>query len=293
MTVGAALKVLFCDDIESRGREAVDGLHSTWLSQSEHIVVEVNGLFAKHLQRELVSLFDRARVTLDDDYSKVDGGIVNFDDTHLASGEYDVIVLDNNLKALDFNGVRFTADAIAGYIRAFTDIPYVVSLNKNPEIDFDLSSLVGDRDTPADVAVNQEHIENRALWTGRREDSDDGFRPWYWPELLTAAEMRRRQIMFVANNMNMSILDSLSFPEDCLQYLSRHAVARLRPNADLSGHEWSQLREVTFGSFFKESCRSISVREERDKLYSFRLPDLSRNRMTRRAANRRPSGRPA
>ena len=276
------LKVLLCDDIEERGRDAVDGIRQIWTSESERAAVEVNGLFADDLQQALVSLFDRASLILDDDYSGPDRNVVNLNDTKFFSGRYDVIILDNNLKALNFGGARFTADGIAGYVRAFTDIPYVISLNKNPEIDFDLNWLVGDRETPADVAVNQEHLESHALWTGRPEDSDDGFKPSYWPALLRVAEMRRRQAAFVESKMEASVLDSLAFPEECLQYLSRHAIARFWPIADLRGRDWSRLRDVTFWKFFLESCRSLPVREERRKLYDHG----HRNKETRKVVAR-------
>ena len=67
----------------------------------------------------------------------------------------DIVILDNNLAELTIPGARHTAESIAGYIRAFTNIPYIVSLNKNPDIDFDLRYLMGDRHTQADVRFEQ------------------------------------------------------------------------------------------------------------------------------------------
>ena len=278
------MKVLLCDDIEGRGRDAVNGVRQTWGSQSAHTIVEFDGLFAEELQRELTSLFDRARLILDDGSTSDHSNVAELEDTRLGSGEYDIVILDNNLKALDFNGMRFTADAIAGYVRAFTEIPYVISLNKKPEIDFDLSFLVGDRETPADVAVNQDHIENRALWSGRPNDSDDGFCPWYWPALYKVSNMRRQQIAFVEKRIDVSVLDSLCFPDDCLQYLSRRAIARLCPHVSPNDNDLDTISGVTFGDFFVDSCSSLPVREERLKLNRDRTDSTEMSRVVSRVA---------
>src|SRR5262249_6663498 len=117
-------------------------------------------------------------------FKTVDLTLTGHASSRTAFDGYDVVILDNNLSHLPIEGARLTAEAIAGYVRAITDTPYVVSINKNPEIDFDLRFLVGDYATRADLAINTSHLTNPALWTGRRADAKDDFRPWYWPALL-------------------------------------------------------------------------------------------------------------
>ena len=173
--------------------------------------------------------------------------------------DFDVLILDNDLSALDFGGPRQTAESIAGYLRAFGNIPYVVSLNKNPHVDFDLSHLVGDYETLTDLAVNETHFSNQALWTGDPDDAADSFLPWYWPALNDAPARRRAQIRFVAEHFEKPILESLGFPAFASHHLSRHAKGALSPEAKL-------VAKVTFKTFFVKACRSLPIRSDREKL---------------------------
>ena len=133
----------------------------------------------------------------------------------------DIVVIDNNLAALDIKGARLTAEAVAGFVRAFTTSPYVVSLNKNPEIDFDLRYLVGDYQTHADLALNAGHLSIPALWTGNSRDTEDDFLPWYWPVLSKISKKRREQIEFLETRLELSIVEALEFPRKAVHYLSR------------------------------------------------------------------------
>ena len=250
--------VLVCDDIEKQGRRAVEIVESL-----NGINVEAECVVGDQLKDEVVSLFDRVGAILGNRRTTPEGKIVlPFEHTHFGSSSYDIVILDNNLKALTINGARYTADAIAGYVRAFTHIPYVVSLNKNPQVDFDLGYLVGDRETPADLAVNEEHLRNRALWTGQSKDAADGFLPWYWPALLHVPQARREQISFVREHIDCPLLEMLSFPRECIEYLSRHAKGALSPTAE----DDERLSDVTFRSFFIDSCSSVPMRDDRQEL---------------------------
>ena len=156
----------------------------------------------------------------------------------------DVVVLDNNLADLQHSGALHTAEAIAGYVRAFTDIPYVVSLNKNSDVDFDLRYLIGDYQTLADSALNTDHLAHRGLWDGPSGGKAGSFRPWYWPLLNDAPARRRRQIEVVKKVLDDPILPTLSFSEEDIGYLTRHAKGAL--SADSTDEEigGSDLSEV-------------------------------------------------
>jgi hypothetical protein len=175
---------------------------------------------------------------------------------------FDLIVLDNNLAALSFGGLPITAEAIAGFVRAFSDTPYVVSLNKNPAVDFDLKYLIGDFDSKADLALNTDHLQSPVLW-GANEAGDDLFAPWYWPDLSAAAARRRAQIEFVLAHMNEPILSSLGFPKSAVERLSRRAVAFLSSSAAQPGNAVSAkakpVSRVTFWNHFQNSGRSLPV----------------------------------
>ena len=143
----------------------------------------------------------------------------------------DLIVLDNNLTHLNVSGTRLTAESIAGYIRAFSTGTYIISINKNPDVDFDLRFLIGDYTTQTDLALNENHLGNRALWTGNPSDANDGFIPWYWPRLKDVVKRRQEQIDFVQERLEEKVFSSLAFNDDAIGFLSYHAKGALSSDA--------------------------------------------------------------
>jgi hypothetical protein len=123
------MRILLCDDVPEYCKEAAAAIKAGAPKQ-----VQCRSLCGNELQEKLKEFFGKVRSVLDGDSmsapSKFDG--------------YDIIIIDNNLSALDFSGARLTAESIVGYIRAFSTSLYVISLNKNPNVDFDLKYLVGD-----------------------------------------------------------------------------------------------------------------------------------------------------
>ena len=238
------MKILVCDDDPDKGERTQEAI----AAGTDH---ETRLLAGDELTREIRRLFGRAASTLNPD-SDSTGTPSEFE-----SDEYDIAILDNNLSELDIQSARHTAESIAGYIRAFWKIPYLVSLNKNPHVDFDLRYLVGDYQTHADLALNDKHLSISALWTGISVNGE--FRPWYWPTLDDVVDRRRRQMAFVKDHLDDSILSALNLPKSAVDRLSRHAVGGLSPEARL-------VRRITFRKFFVASCRSLPIRRERERL---------------------------
>jgi hypothetical protein len=185
---------------------------------------------------------------------------------------YDIVFLDNNLSHLGIKGARLTAETIVGYIRAYSNANYIVSLNKNLEVDFDLRYLVGDYSTVSDLALNTHHLGNGALWTGDPSDTSNGFRPWYWPALLAEPERRSEQIEFVRNNIDNPVFEALGIPGEMARYISRHAIGALSPLALYDAEDDNDfvieddIRTVTFIQSFIARNRSISDKIERKNL---------------------------
>lgn len=174
--------------------------------------------------------------------------------------DIDVAIVDNNLSALDLDGERLTAEAMIDYLRAFTDIPYIISLNKNPDVDFDLGYMVGDHLTRADLALNTEHLAHDVLWQRTLRDAEgrcDVFAPSYWPNIHHVANLRRNLVERIASNLDGLVLDVLEFPSDVLEALSRHAKGVLAPQARTD----DELRGVTCKDFFLTSCGSLPPHE--------------------------------
>jgi hypothetical protein len=258
------IKILVCDDDSAHGNEINDNIQAAGLRA-------LPPLTGKQLTHELKKLFNhikefRPKAGEPDrrwDFSSYEPSPSQFD-------EVDVLLLDNNLTLLENDdGPPLTAEAIAGYVRAFTNARYIVSLNMNPDVDFDLRYLVGDFLTRADLAINGEHLTNTYLWTGRPEDAGDRFSPWYWPRLGDVAEYRERQIEFIRTNYEKPVLSSLGFDDESLHMLSRHALGALSPSASSETNgsvEGSPLREITFRQFFLAKSRALPIQTEREQL---------------------------
>ena len=240
------MKILVCDDVRRRGEETVRAIASA----TRHEPTLVCG---EPLTEAIRGLFDYARSVLQKPTTGADEG------PPLFGPPYELTVLDNNLSELEIAGARHTAESIAGYVRAFGRIPYVVSLNKNPDVDFDLRYLVGDYRTHTDLAVNDPHLSNAGLWTGHPQDTGDPFLPWYWPSLDRAPDRRRQQVAFVGVHLDEPILKSMAFPPSAAGYFSRHASGALSPRAESTS-------SVTFLRFFREACHSLPNMKERQKL---------------------------
>lgn len=244
------MKILVCDDEEGRCNDIVSSI-------GVGVGTEPEKLVGQSLTDALESLRLGINDCIKDPNNWKPPPKLPFDD-------FDIVILDNNLAHLASTGARLTAEAIIGNIRAFTSAPYVISLNKNSELDFDLRFLVGDYDTRADVALNTRHLANPALWTGDKASAKDGFLPWYWPRLEKAPTRRREQIEFVKNNLDESVLTTLGFNDDEISFLSGHALGALSPK----GHQYENLspKDITFRHVFIARDRSLPVQREREEL---------------------------
>jgi hypothetical protein len=241
------VKVLVCDDRENT--DIPSFLDEAIASRTPPLDFAHDLLVGVNLKDEIVKLFNGVRALLEGD--DIDLLPTKFDTAN-------VILLDYGLTTLEGFPVRLTGDMIAGYIRAFSDAAYVVALNKNPSVDFDLKYLLGDFDTRADLAVRTNHLAEPGLWDGRNE-GDGSFCPWYWPSLCRSPGRRGEQIKLVEANLNASILAALGFPDQVPSHLSRQAIAFLSPLADDEGGgaDTKPVTDVTFWNHFQNSNRTL------------------------------------
>ena len=244
-------KVLVCDDDEERCDETVKLV-------SDRREIETNGLSAGQLTKALKQFFGAIRCYFDNPETATTFPKSEFDG-------YDILILDNNLAALDIEGARVTAESIAGYIRAFANTPYNISLNKTPNVDFDLRYLVGDYFTRADLALNTRHLNIPALWTRDVAEAEEGFCPWYWPQLISAPQMRRSQIEYLAPRLKESVLESLGFSGQRAMSLLPHAQSVISPSAGMDGvgNPVASIKSVTFFDLFFARDRSLPSQSDR------------------------------
>lgn len=250
------MNVLVCDDIQLRCNEIVSKIREGGQGQPL-------SLAAEKLTTELQSLFTSIQKWIDRPTQYKDTEKTAFD-------EVDIVILDNNLAHLAVTGARLTAESIAGYIRAFTTATYIISLNMNPDVDFDLRYLVGDYSTRADLALNTEHLANPGLWNGERKSAKDGFLPWYWPQLATVADRRRKQIDFITEHLDKPVLEMLGFDSDAISFLSPHARGALSADAASNGEVNREgaipFEKLTFRDVFIGKDRSLPIKKERQGL---------------------------
>jgi hypothetical protein len=249
------MKVLICDDEPERSEE-IAGRVSDAGQQSPVQLLD------PQLTDELKELFAKVKDCIDAPEKFTALPELSF------SNGVDIVILDNNLAHLDVTGARLTAESIAGYIRAFTTAPYTVSLNKNPDVDFDLRYLVGDYSTRADIALNREHLANPALWDGNPANAADAFLPWYWPQLESAAARRLAQYNIVLEHLDDPVFTTLGFDAEAISLLSPHALGALSSKAEAEGgHEDGVAPEaITFRQVFIARDRSLPVQDDRRKL---------------------------
>jgi hypothetical protein len=249
------MKVLVCDDVAARSARIADRITDAGRSRPHQIL-------EPHLTEELKKLFESIKTFFKDPKTTASLPRLLFEGA-------DIIILDNNLTHLEVTGARLTAESIAGYVRAFSNAVYIISLNKNLDVDFDLRFLVGDYSTRADLALNTDHLANPALWTGSPAKAKDGFLPWYWPRLEEAASRRRKQNEFVTKHLDRPVFESLGFIDDeAISLLSAHAIGALSPSAAPDGvyQDAGPIRKLTFRDVFVAENRSLPVKEEREQL---------------------------
>ena len=250
------MRILVCDDREMNCQNLVETIHGVIGEEDT-----VEGLTSTRLAKVLKALFSDIEGFLKDSprSSPVESPFDN----------QDLIVLDNNLTHLNLSGTRLTAESIAGYIRAFSTGTYIISLNKNPDVDFDLRFLMGDYTTQTDLALNENHFENRALWTGNPSNANDGFIPWYWPRLKGVVKRRKEQIDFVQARLENKVFSSLAFNDDAIGVLSYHAKGALSSDASADLGDGLSIKDVTFSDVFLKAD-SLPIVSDREHLHEIR-----------------------
>ena len=251
------MNILVCDDQEKNCDNLVAIIHEAIGDEEE----TVDRLTSTGLETALTALFKDIREFLQDS--------LNSAPVESPFDNRDLIVLDNNLTHLDVLGTRLTAESIAGYIRAFSTGTYIISINKNPDVDFDLRFLIGDYTTRTDLALNDDHLGNRALWTGNPSDANDGFIPWYWPRLKGVVNRRKEQIGFVQERLEKKVFASLAFNDDAIGSLSQRAKGALSSDVQADRGGDSPINNVTFNDVFLKAD-SLPIASDRKNLHKLK-----------------------
>ena len=215
------------------------------------------------IRNELKILHSRRRHSLEGEGASEDGDNPELDST-------DILVVDNDLFALD-EFVDLTAEMVAARVLAYADCAYVVVLNVNPEVDFDLS-LLGRPDSKADLHINDPFLSNPGLWM---ECPREGyaFRPWTWPLLVSQADLQRARAsdleqILSDGNANVPILDYFSFNDTARARLSRSTRGFLHPSKDI--------KEVSFRDFISGNANAIDLKDGEGAIKGEHVGDIAR-----------------
>lgn len=268
--------ILVCDD-------RTDGAAADAVSEASGI--DVASLQGPALTDALTGLFTQV-----DRFLKSNDRGLEALPTSLFDG-HDVVIVDNNLAELEIPGARLTAEAMLGGLRAFASSAYLLSLNKNPQVDFDLRYLIGDYATRADLALNEDHLTNAVFWGATPKGGE--FAPWYWPVLADAAQRRREQIEFVEAHLDDSIVRTLGMSEDVVHQLPSRAIGFLDPAATvLEGSDGLSLDVTSFWQHFRSSNRSIPFDDRKAIVFGSAHPTgAGSDLLTTAAADAGPAAR--
>ena len=235
-----------------------DGAAATWKGQIEDLLrkegllgqkgTDVTAQDVKEIKDEFQVLHDRRRRYLEGDVVSEEGVVTRLDQT-------DLLVVDNDLFELD-TFVDVSAEMVAARCLVYTECSYVVVLNMNPDIDFDLS-LLGHADSKADLHINDQFLGNRGLWF-ECPAQDNSFRPWHWPLLFSAGSLQKSRVQelqdyLVEGDANLPILDYFGFSETARTRLSRSARAFLHPTRSAD--------EISFLDFISNNVKAVDVKD--------------------------------
>jgi len=145
---------------------------------------------------------------------------------------------------------------VATRARVYTSCAFIVTLNLNVEVDFDLT-LLGHPNSKADLHINDGFVANDGLWlTCPRENG--AFRPWHWPMLPTTANLHKSRAEELLNflsdaDKHMPIVECFGFGEAAKARLSRSARAFLHPK--------KKAEEVTFFDFVDQNVNAVDPKD--------------------------------
>ena len=150
-----------------------------------------------------------------------------------------------------------TGEIVAYLVRCFSRCKLIVGLNQYGNNPFDLT-LRGDLDSFADLNLGESQLDNPGLWKGDWDDSRQGFRPWYWPNLCDSLRDFDERVKDVQENLDKPISEFLNFDRELFQLLPREIVQFIEKQ------EKKEHFQTTFREFVVESgngLRSKDVQE--------------------------------
>ncbi len=150
-----------------------------------------------------------------------------------------------------------TGEIVAYLVRCFSKCKLIIGLNQYGSNPFDLT-LRGDLDSFADLNLGDQQLDNPNLWMGDWQDSEQGFRPWCWPNLCDLLRDFDERVQDVQDNLEKPISEFLGFDRDLFELLPREIVQFIWRD---KGKEHFQ---TTFREFITKSGNGLRFKDVED-----------------------------
>jgi hypothetical protein len=245
--------VLICDDEGARASSLRQKLRTRLTSISD---VEVTAMSPIEFIEAIAGLEERQRNARDVKIKGSGGKVPDeaaqaadhpFDSVDVLFVDYDLV----RLATIDSSGPRAESGERVCYLaRCFSRCGAIVAYNQfSYGQSFDLT-LRGHLRSFADLNISMESASSAGLWG----DSHRGFRPWYWPILISTFKELNHRTEFLADHLHDSILATLGLDDDQIyKIFSREQLGFLTSTKDP--------KTASFDDFVTNSSNGLRPRD--------------------------------
>ena len=248
-------KILIYDDDDSRTEDFKSalwtGLKKAKKNENFEIISFCNNEFRKSikaLQHRQIKFRDNEEISLKDSPENEGRKI---DNASIFIIDYDLLSSQETEEDESLTG-SLTGEIIAYLVRCFSKCKLIVGLNQYGSNPFDLT-LRGHLESFADLNLGECQLNNSDLWRGDWNDSRQGFRPWYWPNLCDSLRDFDERVKDVQENLDKPISEFLNFDRELFQLLPREIVQFIEKQ------EKKEHFQTTFREFVVESGNGLRI----------------------------------
>lgn len=180
-------KIVICDDEDVFADRLTEGAREGLATIQEDLEPET--LSGDELKACLEDLAKRQRAFRED---------VEWPEETIPLDEVSIFIIDYDLRE---QMAFFTGEILAYAARCFSSCGIIIGVNQyNRDNPFDLT-LEGHLESFADLNIGGPQLRNPNLWGG----VESGFRPWYWPMLLSYQRDFEKRVEDVKESLSMNV----------------------------------------------------------------------------------------
>ncbi len=171
-----------------------------------------------------------------------------------------IFVVDFDLLRSDPKAV-WNSEIVAYLTRCFSNCGLIVGLNLPTCYEFDLT-LRGNLDSYADLNIASKQLANPGLWANKMQ----GFRPWYWPQLISYLESFDKKVRDVREHFDDPIWEVVgmqdiaeTLPKSVIEFVGRKDPLKTTFR-DFIYHSSNGLRRKDKNPVLDTICRIAAAR---------------------------------